>query len=108
MLGRQKTARMGNLVSALAMLLAVAATLVQGGMNLTWVWIGLLIGSVIGVAAASLVRMTAMPELVALLNGTGGGASLLVAWIQYVQNPQMRSEEHTSELQSRGHLVCRL
>lgn len=89
MLGRQKTARMGNLVSALAMLLAVAATLVQGGMNLTWVWIGLLIGSVIGVAAASLVRMTAMPELVALLNGTGGGASLLVAWIQYVQNPQM-------------------
>lgn len=89
MLGRQKTARMGNLISALAMLLAVAATLVQGGMNLTWVWIGLLIGSVIGVAAASLVRMTAMPELVALLNGTGGGASLLVAWIQYVQNPQM-------------------
>ena len=89
MLGRQKTARMGNLVSALAMLLAVAASLVQGGMNLTWVWIGLLIGSVIGVAAASLVRMTAMPELVALLNGTGGGASLLVAWIQYVQNPQM-------------------
>src|SRR5690554_6577675 len=89
MLGKASTARKGNLLSALAMLLAVGATLVQGGLNFSWILAGLLIGAAVGAAAARLVKMTAMPEMVALLNGTGGAASLLVAWIEYHNNPVM-------------------
>lgn len=89
MLGRVNTARQGNLVSAVGMLIAVIATLIQGGVNFNWIVIGLAAGSVIGLVSARLVKMTAMPEMVALLNGTGGGASLLVAWIEYHNNPAM-------------------
>ena len=89
MLGRVNTARRGNMVSAVGMLIAVIATLIQGGVNLNWIVIGLAVGSIIGLVAARLVKMTAMPEMVALLNGTGGGASLLVAWIEYHNNPAM-------------------
>ena len=89
MLGRANTARRGNMVSAVGMLIAVVATLVQGGVNFEWILIGLAAGSVIGVVAARLVKMTAMPEMVALLNGTGGAASLIVAWIEYHNNPAM-------------------
>jgi NAD(P) transhydrogenase subunit beta len=83
MLGRAETARRGNLISALGMLLAVVVTLLQGGLDFTWILAGLLVGTAIGVAAARLVKMTAMPEMVALLNGSGGLASLLVGWAEY-------------------------
>lgn len=80
MLGHADTARRGNLLSAAGMLLAVIVTLLDRGI-LRWELIlaGLIIGTFIGTIAARRVPMTAMPELVALFNGFGGLASLLVA-----------------------------
>ncbi|MEX2534219.1 MAG: NAD(P)(+) transhydrogenase (Re/Si-specific) subunit beta [Trueperaceae bacterium] len=83
MLGRASTARRGNLLSAGAMLLAVVATLVLGGLDYSWILVGLIVGSAIGLIAARRVQMTQMPEMVALFNGSGGLASLLVAWAEY-------------------------
>src|SRR5690606_7172885 len=81
LLGHTGTARKGNLLSSLGMLVAVVVTLLAGGIvDYTWIAIGIVIGSVIGVFAARLVAMTAMPEMVALFNGFGGLASLLVGW----------------------------
>ncbi|MGH9339407.1 MAG: NAD(P)(+) transhydrogenase (Re/Si-specific) subunit beta [Acidobacteriota bacterium] len=84
MLGSPRTARRGNLISSVGMLIAVVATLFhQEVLDLRWIGVGILTGSVIGVLAARLIAMTAMPEMVALLNGFGGIASLLVGWEEY-------------------------
>lgn len=83
MLGSADTARRGNMVSALGMLLAVVVTLFQTGMDFTLIGIGLGVGAVIGVIWSRVVKMTGMPELVALFNGFGGLASVLVAWAGY-------------------------
>lgn len=83
MLGSPGTARRGNLVSSGGMLLAVLVTLLQGGMDYTLIVAGLLIGGVIGVVWARVVKMTGMPELVALFNGFGGLASVFVAWAEF-------------------------
>ena len=80
-LGSPATARRGNMISAIAMLIAIVAALLdQGIVEYQWIAIGVLLGAVIGAAAARLVQMTAMPEMVALFNGFGGMASLLVGW----------------------------
>ena len=79
LLGSAATARKGNLLSALGMLLAIVAALLdQGIVEYQWILLGFVIGGVIGAGAARLVQMTAMPEMVALFNGFGGMASLLV------------------------------
>ena len=78
MLGKPESARRGNLVSALGMLIAVVAAMFECCLDYTWVFSGLIIGALIGVIAAYTVKMTAMPQMVALLNGFGGIASLLV------------------------------
>jgi len=83
MLGSADTARRGNLISGSGMLLAVVITLLAEGLDYKWILGGLLVGGVIGLVAARLVKMTAMPELVALFNGFGGLASLLVAWAEF-------------------------
>ena len=84
MLSSQRTARRGNLCSSLGMLSAVVLTLWHRDIiDYRWIVIGLIIGGVIGSLAARLVVMTAMPEMVALFNGFGGLASLLVAWSEY-------------------------
>ncbi len=84
MLGSAGTAKRGNLVSSVGMLVAVVATLsgMAGEGKIAWHWVfgGLAIGGVIGAIAAKRVAMTAMPEMVALFNGFGGLASLLVGW----------------------------
>lgn len=82
MLGSADTARRGNQVSSLGMLLAVVATLLEGGFDWTWIIAGLVIGGAIGGIWAKKVQMTGMPELVALFNGFGGIASLLVGWAE--------------------------
>ena len=93
LLGKGATARRGNLVSAAGMLAAVLGTLIsiigsQGGESLVesgaliWLLAGVLVGGAIGVPAAKLVKMTAMPEMVALFNGSGGIASLLIGWAE--------------------------
>ncbi|MDP5063063.1 MAG: NAD(P)(+) transhydrogenase (Re/Si-specific) subunit beta [Haliea sp.] len=79
LLGSADTARKGNLLSAVGMLLAIVAALLdQGIVEFQWIMAGMLLGGVIGAGAARLVQMTSMPEMVALFNGFGGMASLLV------------------------------
>ncbi|RMH55038.1 MAG: NAD(P)(+) transhydrogenase (Re/Si-specific) subunit beta [Candidatus Hydrogenedentota bacterium] len=79
-LSSPRTAVKGNLIGAVGMLLAVLATLVQTGVgSLGLILAGLAIGSVIGALLALKIEMTAMPQMVALLNGFGGAASALVA-----------------------------
>ncbi|MDH3454198.1 MAG: NAD(P)(+) transhydrogenase (Re/Si-specific) subunit beta, partial [Desulfuromonadales bacterium] len=86
LLGRPATARRGNTISALGMLLAVVVTLLdQSIIDYRWILLGMGIGAVIGALAARIVAMTAMPEMVALLNGFGGISSLLVGWVALAQ-----------------------
>ncbi|MDG0978318.1 MAG: NAD(P)(+) transhydrogenase (Re/Si-specific) subunit beta [Halieaceae bacterium] len=81
LLGSAATARKGNTFSAAGMLVAIVAALIdQGIVSYQWIIIGILVGGLIGAAAARLVQMTSMPEMVALFNGFGGLASLLVGW----------------------------
>lgn len=88
LLSSPATARRGNLLSALGMLLAIVVTLFsQQIIDFRFIAIGIVLGSIIGVLAARLVAMTAMPEMVALLNGFGGIASLLVGWAEYHAAP---------------------
>ncbi len=87
MLGRPERARRGNMVSALGMLIAIVAVLFECCLDYTWVISGLVIGSLIGVIAARTVKMTSMPQMVALLNGFGGIASFLVGWENYHSQP---------------------
>ena len=62
MLGKPERARMGNLVSALGMLIAVTAVLFECCLSFEWVIVGLIIGSLVGAIAARMVKMTAMPS----------------------------------------------
>ncbi len=64
MLSSPETARRGNVVSAVGMLLAIVATLLKGGLSFTWIAVGFVIGSAIGAVSAYRVKMTAMPEMV--------------------------------------------
>lgn len=83
MLSKAATSRKGNAISAVGMLLAIVATLLKVGLHFEWILLGCVIGTVIGAAAARLVKMTAMPEMVGLFNGFGGLASLLVGWAEF-------------------------
>ncbi|MCH8171246.1 MAG: NAD(P)(+) transhydrogenase (Re/Si-specific) subunit beta, partial [Bacteroidetes bacterium] len=83
-LSSPKTARKGNLYSATGMLLAIVVTLLdQNVLTYEWIIIGGVIGSLIGAVLALKIKMTGMPQMVGLLNGFGGGASLLVALSEY-------------------------
>ena len=80
-LGSPATARRGNMISSTGMLVAIVAALLdQGIVDYQWIVIGIVVGGAIGAAAARMVQMTSMPEMVALFNGFGGMASLLVGW----------------------------
>jgi NAD(P) transhydrogenase subunit beta len=84
MLSSPATARNGNLLSAIGMLLAVVITLFHHDIiDFKWIIIGVAIGAIIGAFAARIVAMTQMPEMVAIFNGFGGIASLLVGWGAY-------------------------
>ncbi len=79
-LTRIRTARRGNTLAAFAMLLAVIGTLLEIGLvDYRWILGGLVIGGTVGAIAAFKVKMTSMPEMVALFNGSGGAASTAVA-----------------------------
>ncbi|TGM37663.1 NAD(P)(+) transhydrogenase (Re/Si-specific) subunit beta [Leptospira biflexa] len=79
-LAHPKTATRGNFLGALGMLIAVVATLFDREiLSYEWIAVGVLIGSVIGIILAIKIQMTAMPQLVAVLNGFGGIASVFVA-----------------------------
>jgi NAD(P) transhydrogenase subunit beta len=78
------TAKQGNLIAAGGMAIAVTTTLLLDGIG-NWGLIvgGLAIGAAVGVVASLRVQMTAMPQMVALYNGVGGGAVALIAWSEF-------------------------
>ena len=93
MLGSPKTAVRGNAIGALGMLIAAAVALLLGtdseGVRLEIsrnaliaIGVGLVVGTLVGIVASQKVQMTAMPQMVALFNGLGGGASALVAAVE--------------------------
>ena len=98
LLSSPKTGRLGNLLAAAGMLAALIATVpllrsYDGGLfsqdrTLKYVLIvvGILIGLVVGAVGAYSVKMTAMPQMVALFNGVGGGAAALVATLEFVHH----------------------
>ncbi len=89
LLSSPDTARRGNMVSAGGMLLAILVTLIDcSGTSLAWVASAVAIGGLIGGIAAQRVEMTSMPEMVALFNGSGGAASLLVGCAEFVRAPE--------------------
>src|SRR5690554_3919886 len=75
------------MISAVGMAIAVVATLLHSGIDYALVAAGLVVGGGIGTFWARRVQMTQMPETVALFNGAGGGASLLVGWAEYLSRP---------------------
>jgi H+-translocating NAD(P) transhydrogenase subunit beta len=79
-----KTAVRGNRIAAVGMAIAIVATLLIDGIgNWGLIIAGIAIGTAVGVPAARNVKMTAMPQMVALFNGVGGGAVALVAWAEF-------------------------
>jgi NAD(P) transhydrogenase subunit beta len=82
-----RTAVQGNQIAAVGMAVAVVATLLIKGVG-DWglIVLGIVIGTVVGVPAARNVKMTAMPQMVALFNGVGGGAVALISIVEYRQH----------------------
>src|SRR6202161_4660787 len=83
-----RTAVRGNQPAAVGMAVAVVATLLRkgefhGSGTVILIIVGVAIGVAVGVPAARNVKMTAMPQMVALFNGVGGGAVALIAWVEY-------------------------
>jgi H+-translocating NAD(P) transhydrogenase subunit beta len=83
-----KTAPTGNKIAAVGMFIAVVATLlipdvINDGGDVALIAGGIALGTAVGVPAARNVKMTAMPQMVALFNGVGGGAVALIAWAEY-------------------------
>jgi NAD(P) transhydrogenase subunit beta len=79
-----RTAKQGNLIAATGMAIAVVTTLLLDGVgNWGLLVLGLAIGTAVGVVASIRVQMTAMPQMVALYNGVGGGAVALIAWSEF-------------------------
>jgi len=106
LLGSPKTARYGNLLAAFGMLIALAATIPLLGteeaetslLKNGWSWnyllmvVGIVIGLIVGAIGAYSVKMTAMPQMVALFNGLGGGAAALVAGLEFLKNASLAPE----------------
>ncbi|SVD35330.1 uncharacterized protein METZ01_LOCUS388184, partial [marine metagenome] len=83
-LSHPKSARTGNAMAAIGMLIAIITTLVAyGGIDYKLIALGVIVGSIIGGTFAIKVEMTGMPQMVALFNGFGGGASALVAAAEF-------------------------
>ena len=83
MLGKEATAVKGNYLSALAMFSAVGITCLSLEIDIKIILAGVLVGGLIGSLIAIKVKMTAIPEMVALFNGFGGLATFLIAWSQF-------------------------
>ena len=87
-LGGPKTAVRGNKIAAVGMLIAFVATLMIDGViddseDAILIAVGVIVGTAVGIPSARSVKMTAMPQMVALFNGVGGGAVALIAWAEF-------------------------
>jgi NAD(P) transhydrogenase subunit beta len=79
-----KTAVRGNRIAAVGMAVAILATLLVPHVhNIVLIVVGVALGTAVGVPAARNVKMTQMPQMVALFNGVGGGAVALIAWVEF-------------------------
>ena len=97
LLNSPQTARRGNQLAAIGMLIGVIITLFdQQIISFELIIIGIVVGSLIGMLLAKRVAMTAMPELVAVFNGFGGGASALVAWGEFARSMDVTMFESAS------------
>lgn len=103
-----KTAVRGNWIAAAGMGIAIVATLVGvynnagdvGVPSINWVLIaaGLVVGVVLGIPPALKTKMTAMPQLVALFNGVGGGTVALIAWAEYIESDGFTALHETPDV----------
>ncbi|MBY6679373.1 NAD(P)(+) transhydrogenase (Re/Si-specific) subunit beta [Rhodococcus sp. BP-332] len=96
-----KTAVRGNWIAAVGMGIAVVATLIEvrDTAAINWILIaaGLAIGVLLGVPPAKRTKMTAMPQLVALFNGVGGGTVALIAWSEFIETDGFSAFQHGEE-----------
>ncbi|WP_068145575.1 NAD(P)(+) transhydrogenase (Re/Si-specific) subunit beta [Rhodococcoides corynebacterioides] len=96
-----KTAVRGNWIAAVGMGVAVVATLIEvrDTAAINWILIaaGLAIGVILGVPPAKRTKMTAMPQLVALFNGVGGGTVALIAWSEFLETDGFSAFQHGEE-----------
>jgi NAD(P) transhydrogenase subunit beta len=98
-LSHPRTAVKGNLLAAVAMLIAIVATLLDRQiLGFGYILAGLVVGSAAGSVLALRIRMTAMPQMVALLNGFGGGASVLVAGAALIESVGIPDRPLTMQL----------
>ena len=91
-----KTAVRGNQIAAVGMFVAVVATLISIRDTENWILIvvGLVVGVALGIPPARKVKMTAMPQLVALFNGVGGGTVALIAWAEFLDTSGFSNFNH--------------
>src|SRR5207253_10711646 len=83
-LSHPATARRGNWIGAVGMLIAIGVTFAQKQIASYWeILVGMAIGGAFGAVAARRVKMTAMPQMVALFNGVGGGAAALISLAEF-------------------------
>jgi NAD(P) transhydrogenase subunit beta len=88
LLSSARTARRGNFFSMIGMLIAIVVTLLDRQIvSYTWIIVGVLAGGAIGAFVGRTVKMTAMPQMVALFNAFGGGASALVVLTEFLRSP---------------------
>jgi H+-translocating NAD(P) transhydrogenase subunit beta len=88
-LSSPRHARLGNILGASGMALAIGATFARAGLgHLTLIIVAMVVGVAIGVPAARLVKMTAMPQMVAAFNGVGGGAAAVVSITEFLADPK--------------------
>ncbi len=105
MLSKPDTARRGNLVAAFGMTIAIFGTIfLYDGIktsNYTWIFGGLVIGSILGTLSAKKVKMTQMPEMVSLFNGMGGACAMLISAVEFTYLT------HNNEIEAlpKGHLL---
>ena len=89
-LSHPKTARDGNFIASFGMLIAIIVTLISyGKIDFQMIAIGMIIGAIIGATFAMKVEMTQMPQMVAIFNGFGGGASALVAAAEFLKTGEI-------------------
>ncbi len=92
-LSSPRTARRGNLIGALGALIAVVTVFLSSRLeNIPWILAAIVVGSAVAAPVARRVKMTQMPQLVALFNGVGGGAAALVALLElsHADDPWVR------------------
>src|SRR5918995_4980142 len=93
------TAKQGNLIAATGMGIAIVTTLLLDGIgNWGLLILGLAIGTAVGVVASARVQMNAVPQMVALYNGVGGGAVALIAWSEFREELHLIDEGSIAEI----------